>query len=121
VFPAFLPGSYIGFGLSSSGGLNANLPASGQVWIRLAWTDPTVLSSFSGTYEVLSGSAVLASGQANLDSWNPVQITVDPVAQTFNVVLNGVDLGTWASRVAPSFIAFEGQGFADDLVVRTVP
>jgi hypothetical protein len=121
LFPAFLPGSYIAFGLSTSGALNANLRASGQVWMRLTWTDPTVLSSFSGQYDVMSGSTVLASGQANLDSWNPVQITVDPVAQTFNVILNGVDLGTWASRVAPSFIAFEGQGFADDLIVQTVP
>jgi len=121
LFPAFLPGSYIGFGLSTSAALNANLPASGQVWIRLTWTDPTVVSSFSGQYEVLSGSTVLASGQVNLDSWNPVQITVDPVAQTFDVVVNGADLGTWASRVTPSFIAFEGQGWADDLIVRTVP
>jgi len=121
LFPAFLPGSYIGFGLSGSGALNANLPASGQVWLRLTWTDSTVLGSFSGQYEVMSGRTVLASGQANLDSWNPVQITVDPVAQTFNVTLNGIDLGTWASRVTPSFIAFEGQGIADDLIVRTVP
>ena len=28
---------------------------------------------------------------------------------------------TWPDRVTPSFIAFEGQGWADDLVARTLP
>jgi hypothetical protein len=120
LFPAFLAGSYLGFGLTTSAAPHANLPASGQVWIRLMQIDPAVFGA-SGQYDVMSGSTVLASGLVNLDSWNPVQITVDPVAQTFNVVLDGVDLGTWTARVTPSFIAFEGQGIVDDLVVRTVP
>jgi hypothetical protein len=64
---------------------------------------------------------VLASGSVLLDGFNPASITVDPVAQTVSVTLKGVDLGTWAARVSPSFIALEGQGWADDLVVRTVP
>ena len=56
-----------------------------------------------------------------LDGFNPMSITIDPVAETVNVVLSGVDLGTWTARVAPGFIAIEAQGWADDLVVRTVP
>jgi hypothetical protein len=120
LFPAFLPGSYVGFGLTTSGALNANLPASGQIWVRLSQIDP-VANGADGQYDVMAGNAVLASGLVNLDGFNPVQITVDPVAQTFNVMLNGVDLGTWAARLTPSFIAFEGQGWGDNLVVRTLP
>ncbi|HZX64903.1 MAG TPA: hypothetical protein VFE76_05890, partial [Myxococcales bacterium] len=120
LFPAFLPGSYVGFGLTTSGALNANLPASGQIWVRLSQIDP-VANGADGQYDVMAGNTVLASGLVNLDGFNPVQITVDPVAQTFNVMLNGVDLGTWAARLTPNFIAFEGQGWGDNLVVRTVP
>jgi len=120
LFPAFLPGSYVGFGLSTSGAVNANLPASGQIWIRLTQVDP-VANGADGQYDIMAGSTVLASGLFNVEGFNPVQITVDPVAQTFSVMLDGVDLGTWAARITPSFIAFEGQGWADDLVVRTVP
>jgi hypothetical protein len=120
LFPAFLPGSYEGFGLTASNVSNLSLPTSGQVWVRLMQVDPAVFGT-SGHYDVMFGNTVLASGDVALDSWNPVQITVDPVAQTFNVVIDGVDVGTWAGKVAPSFIAFEGQGVADDLVVQTVP
>ncbi|MFL5416055.1 MAG: hypothetical protein ACJ78Y_08665 [Myxococcales bacterium] len=120
LFPAFLAGSYAGFGLTTSGALNANLPASGQIWVRLTQIDP-VANGADGQYDIMAGNSVLASGLVNLEGFNPVQITVDPVAQTFNVMLNGFDLGTWAARLTPSFIAFEGQGWADDLVVRTLP
>jgi hypothetical protein len=70
---------------------------------------------------VLFGSQVLATGTVQLGGFNPVAITVNPIAQTVKVTLNGVDLGTWATRVTPSFIALEGQGRADNLIVRTVP
>jgi len=64
---------------------------------------------------------VLASGSVFLEGFNPVTIAVDPAAQTVNVTLNGVDLGTWATRVTTSFVALEGQGWADDVIVRTAP
>jgi hypothetical protein len=119
LYPAYLPGSYVGFGLSTSGTLQSNLPASGQIWILLAQVDP--LTGSNGRYEVRIGSQVLASGSVILDGFNPASIIVDPVAQTVAVTLKGVDLGTWAARVSPSFIALEGQGWADDLIVRTLP
>jgi hypothetical protein len=119
LYPAYLPGSYVGFGLTSSGSLQSNLPASGQIWVLLAQVAP--LTGANGRYEVRMGSQVLASGPVLLDGFNPVSITVDPAAQTVGVTLDGVDLGTWAARVSPSFIAIEGQGWADDLLVRTVP
>jgi hypothetical protein len=120
LFPAFLLGSYAGFGLTTSNAPSLALPTGGQVWVRLMHLDPSVFFE-NGQYDVMFGNTVLASAPMFVDSWNTVQITVDPVAQTFNVVINGVDVGTWAGKVAPSFIAYEGQGVADNLVVRTVP
>ena len=64
---------------------------------------------------------MLASGRVLLSGFTPVTITVDPAAQTVSAIVDGGAVGTWAARVAPSFIAFEGQGWGDDLVVRTIP
>jgi hypothetical protein len=119
LFPAFLDGSYVGVGLTASGALKGNLATSGQIWIRLSQVAP--FDGVAGRYDVMSGSTALVSGSVALGGFNPVAITVDPVAQTVNVMLNGVDLGTWATRIAPSFIAIEGQGWADDIIVQTVP
>lgn len=119
MYPAPLVGAYVGLGLTGSGSLQANLPAGGQIWIQLAQVAP--FDGFHGRYQLMVGSQVLTSGPVILGGFNPVTITVDPAAQTVNATVNGVDLGTWATRVTPSFIAFEGQGWADDLVVRSVP
>jgi hypothetical protein len=119
VFPAFLGGSYVGIGLTSSGGLNQNLQVSGQIWLKLAQIAP-----FDGTiarYDVMVGNTSLASGRVALDGFNAVEITVNPVAGTVSAVLNGATLGSWTTRVTPSFIAIEGQGWADNIVVQTVP
>jgi hypothetical protein len=118
IFPAFLDGSYVGIGLTGSGALNQNLQVSGQIWLKLAQIAP-----FDGAiaqYDVMFGSTSLATGQVAIDGFNPVEITVDPAAQTVNVVLNGANLGTWTTKVSPSFIAIEGQGWADNVVVQTV-
>jgi hypothetical protein len=73
----------------------------------------------AGQYDVMFGNTSLASGTVVLDGFNPVEITVDPAAQTVNVVLIGANLGTWTTKVSPSFIAIEGQGWADNVVVQT--
>jgi hypothetical protein len=115
LFPAFLPGSSVGIGLTGSGVLTGNLTTSGQIWVRLSQVDP--FDGVAGQYDVMSGSTVLASGPVELSGFNQVAITVDPVAQTVDVMLDGIDLGTWATPVTPLFIAIEGQGWADDVVV----
>jgi len=117
IFPAFLDGSYVGIGLTGSGALNANLQASGQIWLKLSQIAP--FDGVAGQYDVMFGNTSLASGAVVLDGFNPVEITVDPVGQTVNVVLNGANLGTWTTKVSPSFIAIEGQGWADNVVVQT--
>src|SRR4051812_6794156 len=40
LYPGTLPGAYVGFGLTSSGSLESNLPANGQIWIRLFQVAP---------------------------------------------------------------------------------
>src|SRR5512140_3758039 len=119
LYPGALPGAYVGFGLTTSGSLQSNLPANGQIWVRLSQVAP--FTGIDGHYEVRIGNQVLASGAVILDGFNPVSITVDPAVQTVSVTLKGVDLGTWGTRVTPSFIALDGQGWADDVIVRTVP
>ena len=75
LYPGTLPGAYAGFGLTSSGSLQSNLPANGQIWIRLFQVAP--FSGVDGRYEVRIGSQVLASGAVILDGFNPVSITVE--------------------------------------------
>ncbi|MFL5457968.1 MAG: hypothetical protein ACJ78X_16325 [Myxococcales bacterium] len=119
MYPGMLDGAYVGFGLTTSSSLTANLPASGEIWIQLSTAAP--YDGLHGQYAVFSGSQVLASGYVAFNGFNPVAITVDPSAQTVTVTYNGTDLGTWSVAVTARFIAFEGQGVADDVVVRTVP
>jgi hypothetical protein len=119
LYPGGMGDSYVGFGLTASGALQSNLPASGQIWVLLAQAAP--FNGMSGRYEVRSGATVLASGPILLEGFNPVSITVDPAARTVSVAIGGADLGTWAARVSPSFIDLEGQGWVDDIIVRLVP
>lgn len=119
VYPSPLAGAYVGFGLTSSGALQSNLPAGGQIWLLLSQVAPA--DGMHGYYELRIGNQVLASGTTFIDGFTPVTITVDPAAQTVNATVEGLDLGTFSARVTPSFIAFEGQGWADDLIVRLAP
>jgi hypothetical protein len=64
------------------------------------------------------GRQVLASGPVLVSGFTPVTIGVDPAAQTVSVTVDGTAVGSWPARVTPSYLAFEGQGWADDLVVR---
>ena len=64
---------------------------------------------------------MVASGTTFLQGFTPVSLVVDPVAQTVSAAINGVDLGTFAARLNPSYLALEGQGWADDLIVRSLP
>jgi hypothetical protein len=114
-----LDGAYVALGFTSSAALQSNLPASGQFWLLLSQAPP--FTGLSGHYELRVGSQQIASGDVPLDGFTPVSMVVDPSAQTVSVIVNGIDLGTYAARVNPSYLALEGQGWADDIIVRTVP
>lgn len=75
----------------------------------------------SGHYEVRVGAQVLASGPVVLEGFTRVSLLVDPAAQLVSATVNGIDLGTFAAPVAPGYLALEGQGWADDVIVRSVP
>lgn len=119
VFPGVLTGAYVALGLTASGALQANLQSSGQIWLLLAQDAP--FDGLHGHYELRIGAQLLSSGPVWLQGFTPVTIVVDPVAQTVSAAVNGIDLGTYAARVSPSFLALEGQGWADDVIVRSVP
>ena len=119
MYPGVLTGAYVALGLTSSGALQSNLAAGGQVWLLLAQVAP--FDGMNGYYELHVGAQTVSSGAVFLQGFTPVSLVVDPAAQTVSATLNGFDLGTYAARVSPSYIAFEGQGWADDLIVRTVP
>lgn len=119
LYPGVLTGAYVALGLTSSSALQSNLAAGGQVWLLLAQVAP--FDGISGYYELHVGSQTVSSGAVILQGFTPVSLIVDPVAQTVSATLNGADLGTWSARVSPSFIALEGQGWADDVIARTVP
>lgn len=118
ILPPGLPGSYVGFGLTTSGGTLSNLPASGEIWVRFVADQPLGLG---GTYEVLSGSRILLSGTVLFFTFTPVDFTVDPAAGTVTVSIQGLPVGTWTARISSRFLAFEGQGVGDDVIVRAVP
>jgi hypothetical protein len=118
ILPPALAGSYVGFGLTTSGGTLSNLPASGELWVRIVLAQPAGLV---GTYQVLSGSRVLASGSLLIFTFTPIEFTVDPAAGTETVSIQGLPVGTFTGRISSRFLAFEGQGIADDVIVRTVP
>ena len=119
MYPGVVTGGYVALGLTSSGALQSNLAAGGQVWLLLSQVPP--FTGMSGYYELRAGSQVLASGSVVLDGFNPVSLVIDPVAQTVSATVNGIDLGTYPARVGPSFLALEGQGWVDDLIVRALP
>lgn len=110
LYPSGLPGTYIAIGLSASAATTANLQNAGQVWLVVR---P------DGAYELRQGTAnVLASGKMVLSGYNPVSLRYDPVAGQVSATVNGVTVGPFdAAGVAPSFLALEGQGVLDNLLV----
>lgn len=119
LYPGVVSGGYVALGLTSSGALQSNLPASGQLWVLLSQVPP--FNGMWGSYELDVGAQVVASGPVVLEGFTRVSLVVDPVAQLVSATVNGIDLGTFAARVAPGYLAVEGQGWADDAIVRSAP
>lgn len=123
LYPAVPQGTSVSIGLTASTVLTSNLSTSGQVFLTLSQgSNPT---GFEASYELRAGGVsgtLLAAGTFFLNGFNPVSLRVDPSTQTVSATINGVALGTFVvPGVAPSYLAIEGQGIADNLIVRTVP
>jgi hypothetical protein len=121
-YPAPIPEGYVAIGFTSSGVTSSNLTSSGALWLRV--TDPT--RSMYGIplhYELRAGSLasgqLLASGDAGYRGWMHMAIRVSPAAGTVTVTFADAESVTVPFTMpAPKYLAFEGIGILDNLVLR---
>jgi hypothetical protein len=121
-YPAPIPQGYVAIGFTNSGVVNSNLTSSGALWLIV--TDPT--RSALGIplhYELRAGSLtsgqLLASGDAGYRGWMHMAIRVSPTAGTVTVKFADAEAVTIPFTMpTPKYIAFEGIGILDDLVLR---
>lgn len=116
--PAFASGGSGSGGGSTSINPLPSTPPSPDIVLRESF-GPGLDPGMSGYYELRAGGQVLSSGSVVLDGFNPVSLVIDPVARTVSAKVNGIDLGTFAAPVSPGYLALEGQGWADDVIVRS--
>lgn len=121
-YPAPIPEGYVAIGFTNSGATASNLTSSGALWLRV--TDPT-RSTFGIPlhYELRSGSLatgqLLASGDAGYRGWMHMAIRVSPAAGTVTVKFADAEPVTVPFTLpTPKYLAFEGIGILDDLVLR---
>ena len=74
------------------------------------------------TYEFRLGGfngQLLASGVSDDMFFNQMKIRYDPQTPSVGASLNGTDLGTFATNIAPPrYAGFEGNGYADNFVIK---
>lgn len=121
-YPAPIAEGYVAIGFTSSGAVTSNLTDGGALWLRV--TDPT--RSTYGIplhYELRAGSLasgqLLASGDAGYRGWMHMAIRVSPAAGTVTVTFaDAAPVTVPFSMATPRYLAFEGIGILDDLVLR---
>jgi hypothetical protein len=110
--------AYLAIGFTSSPALLSNLTTSGLLWLRMKEdvTDGSI------HYELRTNGMtgpVLASGEAGFRGFCPMSLRYDPVARTVTLSIDGLDLGTYPVTIpVPKYVAFEGIGILDNVVVR---
>lgn len=116
-YPAVVWPNYIAIGFTAAPDTISGLENKGALWMALRST-PT-----GGPlhYEVrLNGStgALLASGDTDDMTWNQMALRYDPVTQQVSARLNDLTFGPFPARITtPRYVAFEGVGIMDNLVV----
>jgi hypothetical protein len=115
-----VPGAYLAIGFTNSGALQSNLTTSGALWLRVTSPYPFGVPLH---YELRAGSlasgALLASGDGGAAGFNRMSIRYSPAAGTVTLTFDGVVIGTYAAAMpAPKYLAFEGVGVIDDVVLR---
>ena len=119
-YPAPIPGGYVAIGFTTSPVLTSNLTTSGLLWLRV--TDPT-RAGVPLHYELRVGSLatgrLIAAGDAGSAGWNRMALRVSPAAGTVTLTFADAVLGTFPVTTAtPTYLAFEGIGILDNLVLR---
>ncbi|MEQ1645025.1 MAG: hypothetical protein ABL959_16365 [Pyrinomonadaceae bacterium] len=116
-----VPNAYLAVGFTNSGSLTNNLSSAGDLFMVLK-SDGT--GSYM-RYEFRRGGfngQLLASGLSDDFLFNQIKVRYDPRNRNVGASLNGQDLGTFASNISRlRYAAFEGNGYADNFVVRRLP
>jgi hypothetical protein len=119
-YPAPIAGGYIAIGFTNSGALTSNLTSSGSLWLRVV---DTTRFGVPLHYELRTGSLsngqIIASGDAGASGYNQMAIRYSPASGTVTLSFAGQAVGTFPVSIAPPrYLAFEGVGVLDDLVLR---
>ena len=121
VAPTNFNGAYFSLGLTNSSVLRNNLESTSSLSMIVfpgIVIDPDT-NATGVTYELRSGTAVLASGIIPDNYYNQISIRVDPVNRTVGGTVNGADIGTFPLDIGrPRYAGFEGIGIADNFVIR---
>jgi hypothetical protein len=117
-YPAPIANAYVAIGFTSSTLVASNLTTAGSLWLRVR-----NLGSGPLSYELRTGSlatgALLASGTAGFPGWNRMSIRYAPATGTATLSIDGTVVGSYAAPISsPRYVAFEGVGILDNLVVR---
>jgi len=118
-YPRPVAGAYIAMGFTNTRTTSKALANSGSLWLKV---DNSINNPGPMHYELrLNGMTgpLLASGDAGYPGFNPMSLRVDPVAKTVTLRINGVTIGTYSAAIAaPTYLAIEGYGLFDNMVVR---
>jgi hypothetical protein len=120
IVPSPFPGAYVAMGFTNSNVLHSNLTTAGALWLRL---DVSPDSTWRFHYQLRSGGIatgqLLASGNVdNFDGWPTSSIRYS-TAGSVTLSIDGQPLGTFSATLAtPKYLAIEGVGTFDNLVLR---
>lgn len=118
-YPRPVAGAYIAMGFTNTRVTSKALANSGTLWLKV---DNSINNPGPMHYELrLNGMTgpLLASGDEGYAGFNPMSLRVDPVAKTVTLRINNVTIGTYNAAIpAPSYLAIEGYGMLDNMVVR---
>ena len=122
-FPGWIvPGAYLAIGFTDSNLLYSNLTSSGSLWLKI--TDPSTWG-YPLHYELWQGSEatgrLIASGDGGSRdfTYGRYAIRYSPSTKTVTLSVGGSLVGTFpATMGTPKYIAIEGVGALDNLVLR---
>jgi hypothetical protein len=118
-YPRPVAGAYIAMGFTNKNVTSKALASAGSLWLKV---DNSINNPGPMHYQLrLSGMTgpILAEGDEGYPGFNPMKLRVDPVAQTVTLTINNVVIGTYTAAIAPpTYLALEGYGLFDNLVVR---
>lgn len=113
-----VPNAYLAVGLTNSGATTNNLSTGGNIVLVLKSNADGSYMDYEFRLGGFNGQ-LLASGFTDDMFFNQIKIRYNPQNRSVGASLNGIDLGTFATNVAPPrYAGFEGNGYADNFVVK---